>query len=174
MTTRHVAVAKRDGATFAVDARRPLLDTVREPGVDLQDGCKFGGEIICAAKFIAEKIDPRRHVALNNRPRSRGDVILCVARPVSGVTLKIGVESHGQLYRTPFHEPLEPHALAASVAASWETRGMPGAEIGHIYAFSAAFLAEILRKVKTIAMVGASAEKTKVSYGGLRVLRETG
>lgn len=36
------------------------------------------------------------------------------------------------------------------------------------------YLADILKTVKTIAMVGASADRTKFSYGVLRVLHETG
>ena len=36
------------------------------------------------------------------------------------------------------------------------------------------YLARILKSVKTIAMVGASADRTKFSYGVLRVLHETG
>ena len=36
------------------------------------------------------------------------------------------------------------------------------------------YLAGILKEVKTIAMVGASADPTKFSYGVLRVLHETG
>ena len=36
------------------------------------------------------------------------------------------------------------------------------------------YLANILKTVKTIAMVGASADRTKFSYGVLRVLHETG
>lgn len=36
------------------------------------------------------------------------------------------------------------------------------------------YLAKILKEVKTIAMVGASANPTKFSYGVLRVLHETG
>lgn len=36
------------------------------------------------------------------------------------------------------------------------------------------YLATILKSVKTIAMVGASNDKTKFSYGVLRVLHETG
>ena len=37
-----------------------------------------------------------------------------------------------------------------------------------------AYLNDILSSVKTIAMVGASPDKTKFSYGVLRVLSETG
>lgn len=51
---------------------------------------------------------------------------------------------------------------------------MPQAEIDHLYDYSPEYLAEILRSVKTIAMVGASGDKTKFSYGVLRVLHETG
>ena len=51
---------------------------------------------------------------------------------------------------------------------------MPEAEIDRIYDYAPDFLAEILRSVKTIAMVGASGDKTKFSYGVLRVLHETG
>ncbi len=36
------------------------------------------------------------------------------------------------------------------------------------------YLAGILKEVKTIAMVGASSDPTKFSYGVLRVLHETG
>ena len=36
------------------------------------------------------------------------------------------------------------------------------------------YLLDILSSVKTIAMVGASPDKTKFSYGVLRVLHETG
>ena len=51
---------------------------------------------------------------------------------------------------------------------------MPEADIAHRYDYASEYLAEILRSVKTIAMVGASGDKTKFSYGVLRVLHETG
>lgn len=51
---------------------------------------------------------------------------------------------------------------------------MPEADIDHRYDYSPEYLADVLRSVKTIAMVGASGDKTKFSYGVLRVLHETG
>jgi predicted CoA-binding protein len=51
---------------------------------------------------------------------------------------------------------------------------MPEANIDRIYEYDQKYLADILKSVKTIAMVGASADKTKFSYGVLRVLHETG
>ena len=51
---------------------------------------------------------------------------------------------------------------------------MPEAGINHLYDYTPEYLADILRSVKTIAMLGASGDKTKFSYGVLRVLHETG
>ena len=46
--------------------------------------------------------------------------------------------------------------------------------MNHNEPYSDDYLKEILQSVKTIAMVGASPDKTKFSYGVLRVLHETG
>ena len=51
---------------------------------------------------------------------------------------------------------------------------MPVADIDRLYDYPPEYLADILRSVRTIAMVGASGDKTKFSYGVLRVLHETG
>lgn len=51
---------------------------------------------------------------------------------------------------------------------------MPESAIDRLYEYDSKYLADILKSVKTIAMVGASADKTKFSYGVLRVLHETG
>jgi len=120
MTIREVTLSNRDGARFEVEARRPLLDTLREQGVDLPYGCRYGGCVTCAAKLITGEVDQRRQVALNNRQLEQGYVILCVARPLTDVTLEIGVESHDRLYRNPFLDPLEPHELKADIATRRE------------------------------------------------------
>lgn len=51
---------------------------------------------------------------------------------------------------------------------------MPATAMDELYDYDPKYLADILNSVKTIAMVGASADKTKFSYGVLRVLDETG
>ena len=51
---------------------------------------------------------------------------------------------------------------------------MPAIALDDLYDYDQTYLADILKSVKTIAMVGASADKTKFSYGVLRVLHETG
>ena len=118
--TRTITIANQGGGTYQVEARRPLLETLREQGVDLPFGCKYGGCITCAAKLKAGEVDQRRQVALNNRQLADGYVILCVARPTTDITLEIGVESHDKLYRNPFLDPLEPHELKPDIATPKE------------------------------------------------------
>jgi ferredoxin len=120
MRTQIVTLSNRNGTTFEVDARRPLLDSLREQGVELPFGCKYGGCITCAAKLTAGEVDQRRQVALNNRQIANGYVILCVARPTTDIMLEIGVESHGTLYRNPFLDPLKSHELKADIATPKE------------------------------------------------------
>ena len=106
-----VELSNKGGISFTVQPKRPLLDTLREQGVDLPYGCKYGGCITCAAKLIDGEVDQKRQVALNNRQINDGYIILCVARPKSNLVLEIGVESHDKLYRTPFLDPLKPPEL---------------------------------------------------------------
>ena len=119
MTT--IILANRDNASYEVTGRRPLLDELRNQGVDLPYGCKYGGCITCAAKLIDGKVDQRAQVALNNRQIANGYVILCVAWAKSDCTFEIGTESHDKLYRNPFLDPLAPHELKADIATEQNT-----------------------------------------------------
>ncbi len=120
MTHHTITIANRQNATYQVNPRQSLLDALRDQGVDLPYGCKYGGCITCAAKLISGDVDQRRQVALNNRQINDGYIILCVARATSDITLEIGVESHDKLYRNPFLDPLEPHELKADIATPRE------------------------------------------------------
>ena len=111
-----VKISNRGNVSYQVKHKRPLLDSLREQGVDLPYGCRYGGCISCAAKLIDGEVDQRRQVALNNRQINDGYIILCVARPKSNLILEIGVESHDKLYRNPFLDPLEPHELKKDIA----------------------------------------------------------
>ena len=118
MDTWTVTVTNQGGATYDVDANRPLLETLEEQGVDLPYGCRYGGCITCAAKVTSGKVDQSEQVALNNRQLNHGYAVLCVARPISNCTLEVGVESHDELYRNPFLDPLEPHGLKSDIATT--------------------------------------------------------
>ena len=119
MTT--ITLANRGNATYEVTGRKPLLDELRDQGVDLPYGCKYGGCITCAAKLIDGEVDQRAQVALNNRQIANGYVILCVARAKRDCTFEIGTESHDKLYRNPFLDPLAPHELKADISTPQDT-----------------------------------------------------
>ena len=121
MTTTHtITLANRGSATYKVDHRKPLLESLMAQGVDLPYGCRYGGCITCAAKLLEGKVNQAAQVALNNRQLKDGYVILCVARPLTDCTLAVGVESHDKLYRNPFIDPLQPHELKADIATPQE------------------------------------------------------
>ena len=106
-----------DGVVLADDAARQAQEALAHPEGDapVREDPDRRGEL------TAGEVDQRRQVALNNRQISNGYIILCVARPLSDITLEIGVESHDKLYRNPFLDPLEPHELKADIATPKET-----------------------------------------------------
>jgi ferredoxin len=106
-----ITLANREGASFRVDPRMPLLDALEACGLSLPYGCRYGGCISCAAKLLSGQVDQRAGVALNGRQLADGYVLLCVARPLGDCTFDVGVESHDRLYRNPFASPLAPHEL---------------------------------------------------------------
>ena len=112
-----ITIANRNNIFFEVKGKKPLLQELRDQGVDLPYGCQYGGCITCAAKLIEGEVDQRSQVALNNRQINNGYIILCVARPKTDCTIEIGVESHDKLYRNPFLDPLAPHELKADIAS---------------------------------------------------------
>ena len=116
MTNYKITLANRENSHFFVGSRCSILESLKFQGVDLPYGCQYGGCITCAAKLISGKVDQQAQVALNNRQISNGYIILCVARPMSDCVLEIGVDSHYQLYRNPFIDPLEPHELKPDIA----------------------------------------------------------
>ena len=116
-----ITLANRDQAVYQVKGLKPLLDELRDQGVDLPYGCRYGGCITCAAKLISGEVDQRAQVALNNRQITNGYIVLCVARAKNDCVLEIGVESHDKLYRNPFLDPLAPHELKADIATMKES-----------------------------------------------------
>jgi len=150
-----ITLANRRGASFRVDRDKPLLGELEAQGLSLPYGCRYGGCISCAAKLLSGRIQQRNAVALNGRQLADGYVLLCVACPLTDCTFDVGVESHDRLYRNPF-------AMT------------PTTYMDHDHDYPPDYLAAILKQVKTIAMVGASSDPTKFSYGVLRVLHETG
>ncbi len=117
-----ITISNRNNSAFEVSGKKPLLNELRDHGVDLPYGCQYGGCITCAAKLINGEVDQRSQVALNNRQINDGYIILCVAKAKTDCTIEIGVESHDKLYRNPFLDPLEPHELKADIASKKEEK----------------------------------------------------
>ena len=117
MAMTKITISNRNNSAFDVNGKKPLLQELRDQGVDLPYGCQYGGCITCAAKLINGEVDQRSQVALNNRQINDGYIILCVAKAKTDCTIEIGVESHDKLYRNPFLDPLEPHELKADIAS---------------------------------------------------------
>ena len=117
-----ITISNRNNSAFDVNGQKPLLQELRDQGVDLPYGCQYGGCITCAAKLINGEVDQRSQVALNNRQLNDGYIILCVAKAKTDCTIEIGVESHDKLYRNPFLDPLQPHELKADIASKKNTK----------------------------------------------------
>ena len=64
MTKHTITITNRDNSEYEVDDRRPLLDALREQGVDLPYGCKYGGCITCAAKLTSGEAVSYTHLTL--------------------------------------------------------------------------------------------------------------
>ena len=112
-------LANQPGAPqLSVPRGEPLLASLLAQGVDLPYGCRYGGCITCAAKLTAGEVDQSEQVALNNYQIQLGYIVPCVAKPLSDLTLEVGVESHDQLYRNPFLKPLADHQLKADIAGA--------------------------------------------------------
>ena len=68
-------ISNRVNKVYEVSGKMPLLQELREQGVDLPYGCQYGGCITCAAKLIEGEVDQRSQVALNNRQINNGYII---------------------------------------------------------------------------------------------------
>ena len=59
-----ITISNRNNIAFEVSGKKPLLNELRDQGVDLPYGCQYGGCITCAAKLINGEVDQRSQVCL--------------------------------------------------------------------------------------------------------------
>ncbi len=62
----------------------------------------------------------------------------------------------------------------ANIVEAKESQPVPDTNVDHKSGYDPAYIAQILNTVRTIALVGASADKTKFSFDVLRVLHDAG
>lgn len=90
---RAVTLVRDDGrsSTVRVGPGETILGATDETDIDLRYGCREGKCVSCTARLLEGKIayeKPPR--ALNDRQRSEGFVLLCIARPVSDCRIHVG------------------------------------------------------------------------------------
>jgi ferredoxin len=78
-----------DRMTFAADGAGPLLDEALRRGAQLPFGCRMGSCGMCCARLLAGEVDQSTGIFLSEEQQQQGFVLLCQARPLSDVTVKV-------------------------------------------------------------------------------------
>ena len=99
-----ITLANRDGSRLRVREDQTILDAADRAGVRLPSGCRDGHCISCAARLLEGRVDQPEAVALSPGQRADGFVLLCVARPRSDCTVRVGREARRPLFGNPFRE----------------------------------------------------------------------
>lgn len=89
---RHwVEVRNAEGASagFASDGKAPILDTGLDRDLTLSFGCRMGSCGMCCAKLIEGKVDQSTQIFLSDEQMEQGYVLLCQARPLSDVVVRL-------------------------------------------------------------------------------------
>ena len=105
MTQHQVTLRNRGGQRFFVDEDERILDALERQGIVLPVACRYGGCVTCAGKLVRGEVDQREGVALKQRQRDAGYVLLCIAKPRADCELEVGVECQDALYENPFRRP---------------------------------------------------------------------
>lgn len=104
MASYRVTLANRDGPPFEVPEGQSILEAAEAAGVALSAGCRDGHCISCAARLEEGEVDQEGAVALGAEEREEGFVLLCVARPRSDCTIRVGREARRPLFVNPLRE----------------------------------------------------------------------
>lgn len=75
--------------TFAADGTRPVLDGGLQRGMDLNFGCRMGSCGMCCAHLVEGNVDQSTQIFLTEEQMQAGYVLLCQARPLSDVVLRV-------------------------------------------------------------------------------------
>ena len=76
-------------ARFASDGSVPILDTALARGLDAPFGCRMGSCGMCCARLISGSVDQKDQIFLTEAQVEKGYVLLCQARPLSDVVVKL-------------------------------------------------------------------------------------
>ena len=77
---------------FSSDGRAPILDSALARGLNLNYGCRMGSCGSCSARLVEGTVDQSTQIFLSDEQIQQGFVLLCQARPLSDVVVKLCTE----------------------------------------------------------------------------------
>lgn len=102
MDYHRIEWVNRDQPPVSVRGDRPILTQIESAGIRLPFGCRRGVCLTCAARLQSGRVWHPRGVALRERDRDLGYVLLCVAEAQTDCRLEVGAASQSGLYSNPF------------------------------------------------------------------------
>jgi ferredoxin len=84
-----VKLVAEDRFGFASAGGAPILDEALQRGVDLAFGCRMGSCGMCCARLLEGRVDQSNQIFLTDEQIQQGFVLMCQARPLSDVVLKV-------------------------------------------------------------------------------------
>lgn len=78
-----------DRFSFAADENTPVLDQALRRGAHLPFGCRMGSCGMCCARLVDGRVDQSTQHFLSEGQMQEGYVLLCQARPMSDVTIRM-------------------------------------------------------------------------------------
>ena len=77
---------------FASDGTAPVLDDALQRGMYLNFGCRMGSCGMCCARLLEGRVEQSSQIFLTEEQVRQGFVLLCQARPLSDVVVKVCTE----------------------------------------------------------------------------------
>ncbi len=87
----HTIILQPGGQRFVAEEGETLLDAALRQGLSLPFGCRGGACGACKGSLLTGRIDygGKQALGLSDGERQRGQILLCLARPLSDLSLEI-------------------------------------------------------------------------------------